>query len=52
VPPRLPAPQLKPKVSIGRMSIGYPTSESDYDRRFLVSFADALKVILGQETLR
>jgi hypothetical protein len=52
VPPRLPAPPLKPKDSIGRMSIGYPTSESEYDRRFLVSFADALKGILGQETVR
>ena len=26
----LPAPPSKPKDSIGRMSVGYPRSESDY----------------------
>ena len=48
----VPAPSLKPKDSIGRMSVGYPNSESDYDRRFLVSFAEALKGTLGREALR
>lgn len=47
-----PAPPLKPKDSIGRMSVGYPGSESGYDRRFLASIAAALKGTLGREAVR
>jgi hypothetical protein len=34
------------------MSVGYPRSESDYDRRFLGYFADALKGTVGWEAVR
>ena len=37
---------------MGRMSVGYPRSECDYDRRTVVSFADALKGIFGREAVR
>jgi len=38
---------------MGRMSVGYPRSESDYyDRRFLASFADALMGTLRREAVR
>ena len=47
-----PAPPLKPKDSFGWMSVGYPRSESDYDRRNVVSFADAFKGTLGREAVR
>ena len=58
------APPLKPKDSIGRMSVDYPRSESDYDHQlervarglaraeFLASFAGALKDALGRKPLR
>jgi hypothetical protein len=61
VPPKLPAPTvgqggpappLKPKDSFGWMSVGYPRSESDYDRWFLASFADALMGTLRREGVR
>jgi hypothetical protein len=34
------------------MSVGYPRSESDYDRWFLASFADALMGTLRREAVR
>ena len=52
MPPRLPAPPLKPKDSIGLMSVGYPRSESNYDRRFLAYFAEALMGTLRREAVR
>ena len=29
----VPSPLLKPRDRIGRMSVGYPRSEDDYDRQ-------------------
>ena len=61
MPPKLPAPTarlsgpeppLKPKDSIGRMSVGFPGSESGYDQRFLASIAAALKGTLWREAVR
>ena len=45
------APPLKPRDSIGRMSVDYPRSESDYYRQFLGYFADALKGTVGREAI-
>jgi hypothetical protein len=43
---------LKPKDSIGRMSVDHPRSERDCDRRFLASFADALNGAIRREAGR